>query len=180
MKRRQAKRYPYLVAMSIELRDMQRRADEFSLGELSEDDWFDFAHQHPDFRCLGNRSAYARSLTIRLGKQYLDTIVRELSGWTKPSVCWCMVDAAGDSGDDSVHYHSANPNPNGGPFPYSLTHVRWGAPAPTYISKVFPAPAYLIGADGQNPIPSYWIIANTLHDRVNAGVVEDARRAAGL
>lgn len=91
--------------------------------ELDMASWFDFWHEHPDFKFKANR---AKTLVANLTYSLLKKLELLASERTEPIQIWATL--CENTGNNAIYVHS--PNPNGAPFPYSFEGVVWGVAEP--------------------------------------------------
>lgn len=85
--------------------------------------WFDFWHEHPDFKVKANR---AKTMVATLTCSLLKKAESLASKRTQPIQIWATL--CENTGDNAIYIHS--PNPNGTPFPYAFDGVEWGVKQP--------------------------------------------------
>jgi hypothetical protein len=85
--------------------------------------WFDYWHEHPDFKIKANR---AKSMVANLTYSLLKEMEQLASERTDPIQIWATL--CENTGNNAIYVHSHNPN--GTPFPYTFEGVRWGVTEP--------------------------------------------------
>ncbi len=103
------------------------QANRFEL-DGSEISWYDLWHTHVDWNGEGNVSSEVRASALRALFAMFERALAQTRTWAKPANVWVLF-VPGNSGDDSLYVHTANPNGNT-PFPYPFEGVSWGVAAP--------------------------------------------------
>lgn len=93
------------------------------IAKLDMTSWFDFWHEHPDFKVRANR---AKPMVATLTYSLLKKTESLASTRAQPIQIWATL--CENTGDNAIYVHS--PNPNGTPFPYVFDGVEWGAKEP--------------------------------------------------
>jgi hypothetical protein len=102
---------------------------------LYPDDWFDYWHQHLDWRGLGDFSPRLRQIFLEGYARIFRHYALQAHRLGKPYQIWIMLQMD-DAGYDAVYVHTPNPNPNS-IFPVELTDVKWGEPELVKIFSVW-------------------------------------------
>ena len=91
---------------------------------LYPDDWFDYWHQHLDWRGLGDFSPRLRQIFLEGYARIFRHYALQAHLLAKPYQIWITLQMD-DAGQDAVYLHTPNPNPNS-VFPIEFSNVKWG------------------------------------------------------
>lgn len=127
---------------------------QFKFPKLSVDDWFDFSHQHVDWKGRGNQGMKHRRAHLQVLVQVFERTLESVSEWEKPCQIWIFVDER-DSSQDAVFIHSANPNSEN--YPCDWGHVIWLDNGMPCFLKEFDCDRFEVGRS-QNEHSNFFII----------------------
>lgn len=107
-------------------RRIMQKAQGF-VPDLAPEHWYDYWHYHADWPGYGNLSWKHRKAHLAAHCEVFKAFVRLTTDYPLPHQLWLHLDT-GDSGQDSVYFHTPNPNGDGNHFPWKPTEIRWGLP----------------------------------------------------
>ena len=112
-------------------RQLEHRSSGYVL-EVEPESWWDYWHQHMDFKGWGNLGWRHRRLHLRAHLQVMARMGLQLRQLPNPFQLWLWVDGE-DAGQDAVYIHSPNPQSQ---FPVIFDGARWGGSAPNELGGI--------------------------------------------
>lgn len=121
--------------------------------DVSDSDWYDFWHYHPDRYGYGNLNWPMRARHSEALAKVFDRYAQQLHEFKKPYQLWIWLDIRNAS-QDAVFVHS--PNPNHDDFPLVVDGAEWGI---SEVSQHFEGllPGYRLRAGRFGESDSYFV-----------------------
>jgi hypothetical protein len=133
-----------------ELKVAKRKVESFKLDT----EWYDFWHIHLDNWGQGNKSIEEHKKFIKLYLELLCQIPEQANTLKTLWQTWVEIDPI-DSSQDSLYFHT--PNPNKDNFPYDFSTVKWGIGLPKLLEGINENGKYTIGESYYNDYLFYYI-----------------------
>jgi hypothetical protein len=104
-------------------RNLARESDNFRLALGGPNDWYDFWHEHFDWKGRGNQSGRERNEHLSALFNAYKNVLEQLKTYQSPHQVWLSISKL-DSSQDGLCFHT--PNPNSENFPYLYDDFVWG------------------------------------------------------
>ena len=107
--------------------------------DLSDGQWYDFWHTHPDMMGRSNLNGKHRREHLRVLFRMFERVVAQSGNHPHPFQTWLEIDAV-DGSQDALYFHTPNPNhlrcdPPLETFPNNFEGVKWDVNPPNLFAQ---------------------------------------------